>query len=286
MASRVATAAVIVALLLAAALYTVRDNENVLRLRGDTIVEQGLAPGLHVHVPLLDRIVRVDAGGYATRATGVDVTSSDGQAATVEADIRWRVVDAARYVAALGASTRAADRRLEGDAGAAIKAACATRTLREIVGSADGALLAGAVAAVNARVKELGVEVRALALQRIDLKDAAAEAVQQRMQQGFLAQLTEERERAGSEAQQLRAEADQQGAAAVAAGQRDAQRIRGEGEAQAAVIYARAWGASPEFAAFYRSLAAYRATLGREGDVLVLTPDGEFFKYLHNPARH
>jgi modulator of FtsH protease HflC len=106
------------------------------------------------------------------------------------------------------------------------------------------------------------------------------------MQQGFLAQLTEERERAGSEAQQLRAAADQQGVATVAAGQRDAQRIRGEGEAQAAVIYARAWGASPEFAAFYRSLQAYRATLGREGDVLVLTPDGDFFKYLHNPARH
>jgi regulator of protease activity HflC (stomatin/prohibitin superfamily) len=51
-------------------------------------------------------------------------------------------------------------------------------------------------------------------------------------------------------------------------------------------VYARAWGASPEFAAFYRSLQAYRATLGREGDVLVLTPDGDFFKYLHNPARH
>ena len=286
MGSRIATAAVIVALLLATALYTVDESESVLRLRGATLVEQGPAPGLHVRVPLLDRIVRINARGYATRAAGIDVTSSDGKGATVEADIRWRVVDAAAYVKALGASTHTADRRLEGDAGAAIKAACATHTLQEIVGSATGPLLTGAVAAVNGRVKGLGIEVRSLALQRIDLKDAAAEVVQQRMQQGFLAQLTEERERAGSEAQQLRAEADQQAAATVAAGQRDAQRIRGEGEAQAAVIYARAWGASPEFAAFYRSLAAYRATLGREGDVLVLTPDGEFFKYLHNPARH
>ncbi len=286
MGSRIATAAVIVALLLAAALYTVNEGESVLRLRGATLVEQGPAPGLHVRVPLLDRIVRINARGYATRAAGIDVTSSDGKGATVEADIRWRVVDAAAYVKALDASTRTADRRLEGDAGAAIKAACATHTLLEIVGSATDPLLTGAVAAVNGRVKELGIEVRSLALQRIDLKDAAAEVVQQRMQQGFLAQLTEERERGGSEAQQLRAEADQQAVAILAAGQRDAQRIRGDGEAQAAVIYARAWGASPEFAAFYRSLAAYRATLGREGDVLVLTPDGEFFKYLHNPARH
>jgi membrane protease subunit HflC len=285
MVGRIATVVVVVVLLLAAALYTVSENESVLRLRGAAIAEQGLAPGLHARVPLLDRIVRIDAHGYATRATGVDLTSSDGQAATAEVDIRWRVADAARYVATLGADARAADRRLEGDVGAAIKAASATRTLQEIVGSGDAALLASAVAAVNGRVKELGVEVHALALQRIDLKDAAAEAVQRRMQQGFLAQLAEERERAGTEAQQLRTAADLQGAATLAAGQRDAQRIRGEGEAQAAIVHARAWGASPEFAAFYRSLQAYRATLGREGDVLVLTPDGDFFKYLHNPAR-
>jgi membrane protease subunit HflC len=286
MAGRIATALFIVVLLLAVTLFAVGENERVLRLRGNTIVEQALAPGLHARVPLLDRVVRIDALGYATRASGIDVTSSDGQTASVDADIHWRVVDAASFVTALDASESAADRRLAGDVGAAVRTVCATRTLQEIIGGGDAAPLRSAVASVNARVRELGIEVSALGLLRIDLKDAAAELVQRRMQQGFQAQLAEERGRAGAEALQLRAAADEQGAAAVAAGQRDAQRLRGEGEAQAAAIYARAWGASPEFAAFYRSLQAYRAVLGREGDVMVLTPDGDFFKYLHNPARH
>ncbi|MFO1402035.1 MAG: SPFH domain-containing protein [Steroidobacteraceae bacterium] len=286
MAARLATLLLLLALLLAATLYTVPEDQTVLRLRGGAVVERDLAPGLHARVPLLERIVRIQAGGYATRATGIDVTTADGKAVGVEADVRWRVADAGAFVDKLDADAAAAGRRLQGDAGAAIHAACASRTLAELIGTRDPQLLAPAVAAVNARVRELGIEVTGLGLQRLDLKDAAAQAVQQAMQRGFQAQLAEERERAESEADQLRAEADQQGAEALAAAQKEAQRIRGQGEAQAALVYAHAWGASPEFAAFYRSLAAYRATLGREGDVLVLTPDGEFFKYLHNPARH
>jgi membrane protease subunit HflC len=286
MRARLTIAVALIGLLLAATLFTVPENETVLRLRGGSIVERQLAPGLHARVPLLDRVLRIATRGYGARATGIDIVSSDGRSATVEADVRWRVVDAAAFVGALNGDAAGAGRRLQGDAGAAIRAACAARTMQEIVGTRGPALLGDAIAAVNGRVRGLGIEVSGLELQRVDLKEAAAQAVQQLMQQGFQAQLAVERERAVSEAQQLRAQADQQGIATLAAGQRDAQRIRGQGEAQAAAIYARAWSASPEFAAFYRSLAAYRATLGREGDVLVLTPDGEFFKYLHNPARH
>lgn len=286
MATRITTLLLLALLLLTATLFTVPEDQAVLRLRGNTVVERDLAPGLHVRVPLLERIVRIQAHGYAVRVTGVDVTTADGKSAGVEAEVRWRVVDAGAFVQALGADAGAAGRRLQGDAGAAIRAACAAHTLAELIGTRSAELLAPAVTAVNGRVRELGIAVSGLGVQRVELREAAAQAVQQAMQQGFQAQLADERERVESEADQLRAQADQQGAEALADAQREAQRIRGQGEAQAALVYARAWNASPEFAAFYRSLAAYRATLGREGDVLVLTPDGEFFKYLHNPARH
>ncbi len=285
MLARVTTVLLGVVLLLAATLFTVPDDESVLRLRGAAVVERDLAPGLHARVPLLERIVRIRSRGYATRVTGVDITGSDGRSASVEADVRWGVIDAAAFVRQLDADAEATGRRLQGDVAAAIRATCASRTLVELIGAHSPQLLAPALAALNARVRELGISVSGIALQRVDLKDAAAQLVQQAMRQGFEAQLAEERERAATEADQLRAQADQQGAEAVARAQKEAQQIRGQGEAQAALIYARAWGASPEFAAFTRSLAAYRATLGREGDVLVLTPDGEFFKYLHNPAR-
>ncbi|MCC7462047.1 MAG: hypothetical protein IT480_06240 [Gammaproteobacteria bacterium] len=285
MAARILIVLLGVLLVLVATLFTVGDAETVLRVRGDVVVGRDLSPGLHARVPLFERIVRFRTQGYATRVTGVDLTSSDGKPVSVELDVRWQVVDAAAYVRKLGADATAAGHRLQADAGAAIRPVGASHTLLELIGIHGPQPLEAALEAINGRVRELGIAVRGLSLQRIDLKDAAAQTVQQAMRQGFEAQLASERERAETEADQLRAQADQQGAEALARAQQEAQQIRGRGEAQAALIQARAWNASPEFAVFYRSLAAYRATLGREGDVLVLTPDGEFFKYLHNPAR-
>lgn len=285
MGARIATAVIVVLLLLSTTLFTVQEHQSAWRVRDGKIVTPDLAPGLHVHLPLLERIVRINADGYGTRAAGVDVTSSDGQTMLLELAVDWRVVAAQSYLGEFDASVAAASRRVEDAVATAARKELAPKSLAEIAALDDAAVFTPVIASMNETLEPLGIAVQALSLQRIDLKDAAAELVQQRMQQGFQAQLAEEQARAGTEAQALRAEADAQGAEILATARRDAQRIRGTGEAQAAGILARAWGANAEFALFYRSLAAYRATLGREGDVLVLTPDGEFFKYLHDSAR-
>ncbi len=189
MLARVTTVLLGVVLLLAATLFTVPDDESVLRLRGAAVVERDLAPGLHARVPLLERIVRIRSRGYATRVTGVDITGSDGRSASVEADVRWGVIDAAAFVRQLDADAEATGRRLQGDVAAAIRATCASRTLVELIGAHSPQLLAQALAALNARVRELGISVSGIALQRVDLKDAAAQLVQQAMRQGFEAQL-------------------------------------------------------------------------------------------------
>jgi len=127
------------------------------------------------------------------------------------------------------------------------------------------------------------VDVR---VKRIDPSEQAANAIYARMQSAYDAQARQVRATGAAAADQLRADAERNRDAIIAAAERDAQRLRGEGDAQAATIHARAYGANPEFAAFYRSLQAYRNVLGHEGDVLVIQPDGEFYKYLHDPARH
>ena len=113
-----------------------------------------------------------------------------------------------------------------------------------------------------------------------------ANAIFKRMQSAFAAQAAQVRAEGVADAGRIRAEAERNRAEILAAGNRDAQRLRGEADGQAALIYARAYGRSPEFASFYRSLQAYRAALGREGDILVIEPEGEFYKYLRSPARH
>ena len=100
------------------------------------------------------------------------------------------------------------------------------------------------------------------------------------------AQTRQVRAESTAEGERLRAEAERNRTEILAAANRDSQRLRGEGDAQVAAIYARSYGANPEFAAFYRSLEAYRTALGREGDILVIEPDGDFYKYLRSSARH
>jgi membrane protease subunit HflC len=130
------------------------------------------------------------------------------------------------------------------------------------------------------------VEIIDARVKRIDPTDQVANAIYARMQEAYTVQARELRAESTAAADRVRAEADRNLAEITATANREAQRLRGEGDAQAAAIRARAYGANPEFAAFYRSLQAYRNALGRDGDILVVQPDGEFYKYLRSPARH
>jgi membrane protease subunit HflC len=122
-------------------------------------------------------------------------------------------------------------------------------------------------------------------VQRIDLPDEVSGSVYQRMQESFRARGNQLRAEGSADAERIRAESDRTRTELLANAQRDSQRLRGEGEGQAARIYAQAYSKSPEFYGFYRSLQAYRNSLVREGDVWVVTPESEFFKYLNSSGR-
>jgi membrane protease subunit HflC len=128
------------------------------------------------------------------------------------------------------------------------------------------------------------VELVDVQLQRIELPEEVANAVYQRMQQSLTMQAQQLRTQGSADADKIRADADRKSAGIKADATRDAQRLRGEADAAASAAYARAYGANPEFAAFSRTLQAYKSSLGREGDVLVISPEGEFFKYLHSAS--
>jgi len=137
----------------------------------------------------------------------------------------------------------------------------------------------------SASVNELGVELIDVRVQRIDLPDEVSGSVYQRMQESFRARGNQLRAEGSADRERIRAEADRKVTEILANATRDAQRLRGEGDGLASRIYAQAYGKSPEFYAFYRSLQAYRSSLSRDGDVWVVSPEGEFFKYLNSPGR-
>jgi len=131
----------------------------------------------------------------------------------------------------------------------------------------------------------LGVDLVDVRVQRIDLPDEVAARVYESMKQSFAKTASRLRAEGQSTSAGIRASAERQRTVILADAERDAERVRGEGDAAAALTYARAYAKNPEFYAFYRSLQAYERSLGKDGDLLVVTPEGDFFKYLKDPSK-
>jgi membrane protease subunit HflC len=280
--------AALVALLVVAALsvFTVSEQEFAVRTRFGQVQPGDYAPGLHWCWPF-ERIERIDRRVIAQRVQAEPFLDNAQQGLSVDIDLSWRVSDASAYLRA-GAGPDAEEAvamRLAGKVRGELKASYAQLSLAQIVAAPRGGVSDAGIARLQRAAGVLGITLVDARVTRIDPSEEVANAIYARMQSAYGAQARQVRAAGAAEGDRLRAEAERNRNEITAAAERDAQRLRGEGDAQAAAIHARAYGANPEFAAFYRSLQAYRNALGREGDILVIQPDGEFYKYLRSPAR-
>ncbi len=280
--------AAVVALLVIAGLsvFVVSEGEFAVRTRFGQVQQSDYAPGLHWCWPF-ERIERVDRRVLSQRLQGESFIDATQQGLSVDIDMSWRVRDAVTY---LHASARASAEavvatRLADALRSRLKAVYAQLSLPQILVAPRGGISDELIAQLAPTAQSLGVEIIDARVKRIDPADQVANAIYARMQEAYATQARELRAAGSAVADRVRAEADRNLAEITASANREAQRLRGEGDAQAAAILARAYGSNPEFAAFYRSLQAYRDALGREGDILVVQTDGEFYKYLHSPTR-
>jgi modulator of FtsH protease HflC len=280
-----AGAVVAVLALLGLSLFTVSENEFAVRSSLGKMQPETYAPGLHWCWPF-ESIARVERRVIGQRLQGESFLTAEQQALVLDIDLNWRVRDPATFLRASAGEEKLAAGRLADALRGELKAAYAQQPLVRIIAAPHGGLSAALMARLNTVAAGLGLELLDARVQRIDPTDELANAVYANMQAAYGAQARQVRAEGAGDAERIRAEAERNRAEILASANRDAQRVRGEGDAQAAGIYARSYGSNPEFAAFYRSLQAYRTALGREGDILVIQPEGEFYKYLHSPARH
>ena len=280
-----AGAVVAVLALLGLSLFTVNENEFAVRSSLGKMQPETYAPGLHWCWPF-ESIARVERRVIGQRLQGESFLTAEQQALVLDIALSWRVRDPATFLRASAGEEKLAAGRLADALRGELKAAYAQQPLVRIIGAPHGGLSAAVMARLNTVAAGLGLELLDARVQRIDPTDELANAVYANMQAAYGAQARQVRAEGAGDAERIRAEAERNRAEILASANRDAQRVRGEGDAQAAGIYARSYGSNPEFAAFYRSLQAYRTALGREGDILVIQPEGEFYKYLHSPARH
>lgn len=267
-------------------MFQVRETEVAIRMQFGKIVGTDYKPGLHLKWPLwIDNVRRFERRIVTQRYEGETFLTSENKALIVDFYVKWRVRDAAQYYRAANGNADFASKLLGENVKDGIKSVVARRTLQEIVITERTVFTGDMFSRASASVNELGVELIDVRVQRIDLPDEVSGSVYQRMQESFRARGNQLRAEGSADRERIRAEADRKVTEILANATRDAQRLRGEGDGLASRIYAQAYGKSPEFYAFYRSLQAYRSSLARDGDVWVVSPEGEFFKYLNSPGR-
>ncbi len=283
---RLAVPLAVLLLVLLNCVFTVTENQYAIRSQFGEIVGTNYQPGLHLRLPWpLNTVNKFERRIMTRNYQGETFLTSENKGLNVDFYIKWRIVNVGNYFRATGGSEDAAGLRQAEVVKDGIKAVVAQRTLQQIVSAERAAFTGDMLERANADVKDLGVELVDVRVQRIDLVDEVSDSVYQRMQESFIALAKRLRAEGAAEAEKLRAEADRGRTEILSSAARDAQRLRGEGDSAAAIIYSKAYGRNPEFANFYRSLQAYRNSLGRDGDIMVVQPEGDFYKYLRSNAR-
>ena len=271
--------------LIASSTFIVGEQELAVRVRLSQIKGADFKPGLQFKIPFMDRVVKFDRRVLTRKFDGEQFLTSESQGLTIDYYIKWRITDAETFYQATSGGDEGRAESLVGDTiQDGIKNAVAGRTLRDIVISDRQQVTGEFMKDASTKLLKLGIELVDVRVQRIDLQEEVASSVYDSMKRTFEGIAQTQRGEGSREAQIVRSEAERKRTELIAESLANAQRIRGEGDATAAATYAAAYNRNPEFYAFYRSLQAYRSALGREGDVMVISPDSEFFRYFKSPA--
>ncbi|HTL20131.1 MAG TPA: protease modulator HflC [Steroidobacteraceae bacterium] len=270
-------------LFVAFSLFSVSETEYAIRTRFGEIIDTRYKPGLHLKWPW-DRVTKFDRRVLSESYTGETFLTNDGRGLIVDFYVKWRVKDPSTYYTAVAGSEGLAAQRLAEIVKDGIKSVVAQRTLQQVVSAERSAVTGQMFGQASRNAGGLGVELIDVRVQRIDLPDEVAARVYESMKQSFARTASRLRAEGQQESATIRATAERERTVILADAERDALHTRGEGDAAATQIYSRAYSKDPEFYAFYRSLQAYERSIGKDGDLLVLTPDGEFFRYLKEAA--
>lgn len=273
---------VAVVLLVRASVFYVDEREHAIKLRFGEIVEAGYEPGLHFKMPLANTVRT-----FPDRVMSFDMPeerflTGEKKNLIVDYFVTWQITDPSQYYRSVQGDERRAFERLAAIIGEGIKAAISRRTVQEVVSAERSELMDTMLDEVRARSPELGIAVVDVRVKRIDLSSEVSDSVFDRMRQERSRVAAQLRAEGEEESERIRADADRQRTVIEAEAYREAEQIRGQGDADAAALYAEAYTRDPEFYAFYRSMSAYRASIGGSQDVLVLQPDSDFFRFLQN----
>ncbi len=263
-------------------LYTVGEREYAMVFAlGElkTVVDE---PGIHAKLPPpLQNVVYLDKRVLTLDTSGADlVQTSEKKNLMIDTFVKWRIGNPRLYWVSFQGSERAASDRLSALLRDVLNIAVNKRTVNQITSSEREKAMSEISDLLQARVKEVGIDILDVRMKRVDFTPEISESVYRRMEAERKRVASEERSKGLAQAERIRANADRQSEVILAEAYRAAQKTKGDGDAEASRVYADAFGKDPEFARFYRSLEAYRKSFSAKEDVMVVDPSADYFGYL------
>ncbi len=267
--------------------YTVDQAEFVVVKRLGKIIDAKKSPGLYFRMPFIDELKRFD-----NRIVTLDweepskFNTSENKYMLVDSFVKWRIVDPAKYYVSIKeGGESAAENRLSNVINAGLRLEFGKRTVRDVIAGERGAVMDNLRKSADLDARQMGIEVVDVRLKRVDYSEDISKSVFDRMISERKRIANQLRAEGFAESEKIRADADKQSQVILAEAFKEAEKTKGEGDASAASIYNEVYGKNPEFYAFYRSTEAYKQSFKNKGDVMVLDPNSDFFKYMRNPSK-
>lgn len=268
-------------LLASNSLFVIKETERGVLLQFGEVVNPNLAPGLHFKIPFVNSVRKFDGRVLTVDSTPERYFTQEKKALIVDSYAKFRIADTAKFYTATNGEESRAMALLAQRINDGLRNQVAVRTIQEVVSGERDELMQALTEELTVVAQEgLGVEVIDVRVKQIDLPPDVSESVYRRMSAEREKEAREHRSQGQELAEGIRAAADREVTVLRANAYRDSELIRGEGDATATGIYAQAFNQDPEFYAFTRSLRAYQDAFQGNGDIMLVQPDSEFFRYL------
>ena len=281
-----AAAVLIVLLILGSALFTVDQRQFAIVFQLGEIKEVIREPGINLKWPMIQNVRFFDKRILTMDSPDPErFLTAEKKPVLVDSYVKWRIDDVKQFYISVGGDETLAKTRLAQTVNSGLREEFGKRSVHDVVSGERDKIMAEVLRKADLDARAVGVQIVDVRLKRVDFPPEVSESVYRRMETERKRVANELRSQGAAEAEKIRADADRQREITIAEAYRDAQKVKGEGDAKSTAIYAQAFGQNSEFFNFYRSLDAYRQSFKSKSDVLVVDPSSEFFKYMKGSGK-
>jgi membrane protease subunit HflC len=274
-----------VAVVIAMSTFIVHERELAIKFKLGEIVESDYKPGIYFQIPIINNVRKFDSRILTMDTPSERFLTAEKKNVIVNSFAKWRIIDPKTFYTATAGDERQAIARMASIINNELKGQIASKNMREVISGERATIMQEVTDNAGVKIRDLGIELIDVRVKKVELPENVSNNVYRRMATERQTVAKEFRSRGEEKAKQIRANADRQREEILAEAYRKSEQIRGEGDATAAKTYADSYNQDKEFYSFYRSMKAYEVSFGNNQDIILLSPESDFFKYFKDSNR-